>query len=31
MLRDFIEIIGINTTEDFPILGTLDRYTQFTV
>lgn len=31
MLRNFIEIIGINSPDDFPILTALDRYKQFTV
>lgn len=31
MLRDFINIEGINDTDSFPIIGINDRYNQFTV
>lgn len=31
MLRDFINIIGVNSASEFPVLTPLDRYRQFTV
>ena len=31
MLRDFINIIGVNDVSEFPVLTALDRYNQFTV